>query len=125
VTAEPAIRGSRILAALDEILHDGQSSWQIVELAGRGISAQARCTIAVVESKNRDLGSLPDDWVADKLAAADNLVEAVELEDELVDLWRRRCAGEAEAAEFEAGLRDIVQRSEVWPAHLMRKSGER
>ncbi|MBS2547723.1 hypothetical protein KGQ19_12680 [Catenulispora sp. NL8] len=121
MTDKPTIHSSRILALLDEILHDNDTTFQTIELVGRGISAEMRCTIAVINNKNRDPGSpapLADDWVAAKLAAADKLMELGDLDDELDDLWHRRRTTELTVDEFEERLGGIVQRLEAWPAHL-------
>jgi hypothetical protein len=115
MTAKPELRNTPSLTVFDEILHDKNNPWQAVELAGRGISAWARCTIASAEDKTRDSSGLSD---ADRRAAIDKLYELGDLEDELVDLWQRRRTDEVTAAEFEAELRDIVQRLEAWPEHL-------
>lgn len=115
VTAKSELHNSRMLAILDEILHDSSSPWGTVELAGRGISARVRCTIALAEDKTTDSSGLSH---AERMAAVDKLIALGDLEDELEDLWQRRCADELTAADFQTTLEGMIQWLEAWPAHL-------
>lgn len=118
MTAKPEIRGSQMLGTFDQILHYDNTSLRAIELVGRGISAKARCTFVSAEDKTRDSSGLSH---AERMAAVDKLIELGDLEDELEDLWQQRRANQLTAADFDAGLQDIVQRLEAWPAHLVKR----
>ncbi|WP_326558041.1 hypothetical protein [Micromonospora sp. NBC_01796] len=83
-----------------------------VEIAGRGIAAEARCTLAVLADKTPS-GS--DAALQAGLAYADRLMELGTIEDGLVELWRSRRAEDLDDGAFEKALRHLVVRLEAWP----------
>ncbi|MEU6076641.1 hypothetical protein [Micromonospora sp. NPDC047074] len=117
--AKPAtVRNSRILGVFDEILHAPQCGLRAVEIAGRGIAGEARCTLAALADKDRRYTGTAAEVTRRAIAYSDRLVELGEIEDDLVDAWHRRSAGESDDAAFERALLDIVVRLEAWPRRL-------
>jgi hypothetical protein len=117
------LRNSRILGVLDQIIHDQDTTLRAVEIAGRGIAAEARCTLAVSAGKNDAMSALQAGEAPasapDPLAAFDKLMELSQIEDDLIDLWQRRSADDLADGDFEAELRSIVSALEAWPeVHL-------
>jgi hypothetical protein len=100
-----AIRNSEALDVLIRVAADSRVSWRAVELAGRGISADAAGTIWVMDSGKK---SLSGD------AFADLLMAQVELVDELADTWRLFDEQDISLKEFEERLESIVVRFEEW-----------
>ncbi|MEU2704635.1 hypothetical protein [Micromonospora aurantiaca (nom. illeg.)] len=48
---EPLVRNSRLLGLFVEIVQGPEGTLRAVETAGRGITAEARCTLTVVADK--------------------------------------------------------------------------
>jgi hypothetical protein len=110
------VRNSRMLGLLDQVLHGPLGTLRAVELAGRGISAEARCTQAVLEDK-MTVSSDPSPSVRQRaLAAADLLTDLGAVEDDLAEAWRRRCTDDLDDLTFEAALDSAIRRLEEWPA---------
>lgn len=109
------VRNSRILGVFVEIVHGPQGSLRAVELAGRGIAAEAGCTLAALAEKTRPTPSTAYEAIEAGLEYADRLMELGVVEDGLVELWKRRCLGDLEDAAFEVLLHEIVARLEAWP----------
>lgn len=99
------IRNSEALTILMAIAADPRVSWNVVEIAGRGISADARSTSWVVSNGKKSL---------DGLVFADLLMEKGELVEDLVDAWRLFDCGETGRDEFETRLRSLVEALESW-----------
>ncbi|MGV9316456.1 hypothetical protein ACWDR0_30365 [Streptomyces sp. NPDC003691] len=78
----------------------------VVELAGRGITADAAATRWVLEAGKPSL---------DGSALADKLIGLGEWEDQLAGLWQAHRSGEVDAAAFETRLAEIVSALEKWP----------
>ena len=109
------IHNSRILGLFDAILHADQFRLQAVEIAGRGIAAEARCTMAVLLDKGQDFDDSSESAMVRALEYSDRLLELGELEDGLDQLVRRRLANELGDADFERALDELVTRLEAWP----------
>jgi hypothetical protein len=109
------LRNSRILGVLCEIVHGPIGRIYAVEIAGKGIAAEARCTISAMDDKLHSGHGGVTESVGEGIEYADRLIELGAIEDDLVDLWRRRCGKEVADEEFEAELRAIVVRLEDWP----------
>ncbi|WP_329249335.1 hypothetical protein OG417_02955 [Actinoallomurus sp. NBC_01490] len=82
--------------------------FRVVELAGRGITADAAATRWMLEVGKPSL---------DGLTLADKVIEFGEWEERLVDLWRGFRSGDVEAAVFETCLAEIVTAMEDWPSN--------
>ena len=110
------LRNSRMLGILDEMLHSSVGSSRTVELLGRGITAEARCTLAVLEGK-MTVSTEPMAVLLHRASeSADLLIALGALEDELSDVWRRRRANEVDDPAFEDLLEIAVGHLEAWPA---------
>jgi hypothetical protein len=94
------IRNSEALTTLLAIAADPRVSWNVVEVAGRGFSADARSTSWAVSTGKKSL---------DSLVLADLLMEKGELVEDLVDAWRLFDRGETGKDEFETRLRSLVE----------------
>lgn len=118
MTDKPLLRNSEILTVLDEILHAPQTPLRVVELVGRGIAAEARVTLTVVEDKVRGLDNLVAGLVPEvpvnAVDAYEDMMALSAIADDLTELWRDRRAGDAVEAAFEAQLGRIVERLETW-----------
>lgn len=99
------IRNSEALTILLAIAADPRVSWNVVEIAGRGISADARSTSWVVSIGKKSLGSL---------VLGDLLMEKGKLVEDLIDAWRLFDCGETGKGEFETRLRSLVEALESW-----------
>jgi hypothetical protein len=110
------IRNSRILGMFDQVLHGQLASLRTVELVGRGIAAEARCTQAVLEDKGRANSDPLEVAVQRGLEAADLLTGLGVIEDDLADAWRRRRANDLNDPAFEGELHRLVDSLEAWPA---------
>jgi hypothetical protein len=108
------VRNSRILGVFTEIVHGPQGTLRAVEIAGEGIAAETRCTLAILAGKTYISPDPPDAALRGALAAADRLMELGAIEDDLVELWRRRRADDLDDPAFEAALRHLVVRLEAW-----------
>ncbi|THA71841.1 hypothetical protein E6P78_04465 [Streptomyces sp. A0958] len=99
--AEKAVRKSVFLA----VAADPGVPFRIVELAGRGITADAAASRWVLESGKPSL---------DGIALADKLIDLGEREDQLVALWQEYGADEVGVMTFESRLTEIVTAMEMW-----------
>ncbi|MER5604582.1 hypothetical protein AB0F93_08180 [Micromonospora tulbaghiae] len=109
------VHNSRILGLFDSILHADQFRLQAVEIAGRGISAEVRCTMAALLDKGQNFDGSPESAMSRALEYSDQLLEIGDLEDDLDQLMRRRLANELGDVDFEQALDEIVARLEAWP----------
>ncbi|MCO1617050.1 hypothetical protein M8C11_20245 [Micromonospora sp. CPM1] len=112
---QPLVRNSRLLGLFVEIVRGPEGTLRAVETAGRGITAEARCTLAVAADKMTTNSGSPAEARQRNLACADRLVELGAIEDDLSELWSRRREGDLDEAAFEASLLRIVMRLEAWP----------
>jgi hypothetical protein len=102
-----AARNSEALDVLLRIAGDSRVTWRAVEIAGRGISADAAATLWMLADGK---ASTPG------LELADMLMRQGELVDELVELWELFGREGTTSADFEARLEKIVEALERWPA---------
>jgi hypothetical protein len=115
VTDGPLVRNSRLLGLFVEIVQGPIGTLRAVETAGRGITAEARCTLTVIADKMTTSSGSPGEARQRSLACADRLIELGAIEDDLSELWSRHRGGELDEAPFEASLLRIVMRLEAWP----------
>ncbi|MET3428794.1 hypothetical protein BJ973_008006 [Actinoplanes tereljensis] len=106
----------------DEILHSPDCRAQAVEIVGRGIAAQARCTISVLVEKEQawppgqiETVILPEAAIRQAVAYGERLMELGAIEDDLEEVWCSRQSGGSDNATFERALNDIVARLDAWP----------
>ncbi|MGI5171130.1 hypothetical protein ACQEU3_42935 [Spirillospora sp. CA-253888] len=99
------IGNSQALTVLLAIAADSRVTWKGVELAGRGIAANARSTSWVVSVGKKTL---------DGLVLGDLIIEKAELIEALDDAWRLFDSGEIDAGEFEARLEALIDGLESW-----------
>ncbi|BFU41826.1 hypothetical protein KRMM14A1004_00630 [Krasilnikovia sp. MM14-A1004] len=104
-----------MLAIFAEILHGPQGHLRAVEIVGRGISAEVRCTLATLADKRDNLARSEEAAIQESLSYAERLIELGEIEDSLVDIWQRRRADGLDDRAFELALEGIVNRLEEWP----------
>lgn len=109
------VRNSRLLTLFIEIVQGPEGNLRAVQAAGRGITAEARCTLTVAADKMATISGSPAEARQRSLACADRLIELGAIEDDLSELWSRRRGGELDDAAFEANLLRIVMRLEAWP----------
>jgi hypothetical protein len=109
------VRNSRMLGVLCEIVVGPLGRIYAVEIAGRGIAAEARCTISAMDDKLSSESGEGVEAFRGGIEYADRLIELGAIEDNLVELWRRRCGDEIGDGEFEVALQRIVVRIEDWP----------
>ncbi|GII31474.1 Imm32 family immunity protein [Planotetraspora mira] len=102
-----AVRNSVSLGVFLAVAAHPRVRFTAVELAGRGITADAAGNRWAREVAKPSL---------DGLSLADKLIERGELEDRLVDLWRTIENVEADPATFETQLAEIVTALEKWPS---------
>ncbi|MFI8827779.1 hypothetical protein [Streptomyces sp. NPDC053431] len=100
-------RNSEALDALLKIAGDSRVTWRAVEIAGRGISADAAATLWMLADGK---ASTPG------LELADMLIRQSELVDDLLGLWESFERDATNSADFEARLDEIVTALERWPA---------
>ncbi|WP_371573043.1 hypothetical protein [Streptomyces sp. NBC_01314] len=100
-----AVRNSVSLGVFLAVAASSRVPLTIVELAGRGITADAAGTRWVLEVGKPHL---------DGFTLADKLISLGELEDQLVELWQAYTRGGVDTAAFEAGLAEIVEAKEGW-----------
>ncbi|WP_327341653.1 hypothetical protein [Streptomyces europaeiscabiei] len=105
-----AVRNSVSLGVFLAVAASSRVSLTVVELAGRGITADAAGTRWVLEVGKPHL---------DGFTLADKLISRGELEDQLVELWQAYGHGGIDAAAFEAGLAEIVEAIEEWSSGPM------
>lgn len=103
--AEKAVRKSVSLAVFLAVAADPGVPFRAVELAGRGITADAAASRWVLEAGKPSL---------DGFALADKLIDLGEREDQLVALWHEYGADEVGAMAFESRLTEIVTAMEMW-----------
>ncbi|MEU1439359.1 hypothetical protein ABZ438_35600 [Streptomyces sp. NPDC005786] len=103
--AEKAVRNSVSLGVFLAVAAHPKVPFSVVELAGRGITADAAANRWVLEVGKLSL---------DGLALADKIINFGEREDELAELWQEYGTGEVDAAAFETGLAEIVAAMEQW-----------
>ena len=106
-----AVRNSEALEVLLQVAADSRVSWRAVELAGRGIAADAAGVIWVMSVGKRSLGG-------EELA--DLLIEQGDLVDVLADSWRSFDGGEITGADFEMRLEGFVLGFEGWISRAVR-----
>ncbi|WP_326690700.1 MULTISPECIES: hypothetical protein [unclassified Streptomyces] len=101
-----AVRNSVSLGVFIAIAADARVSFTVVELAGRGITADATASRWALEAGKPSL---------DGFTLADRLIEFGEWEERLAGLWQAYGRGEVETTDFEAQLAQIVTAMERWP----------
>lgn len=102
-------RNSEMLDVLLQVAADPTVSWRAVELAGRGISADAAGTLWTLSEKKRTTS-------AEELA--DLLMEQADIVDALTAAWRSFGDGELSKEQFESRLEDAVHGLEEWLARV-------
>lgn len=106
-----AARNSEALEVLLQVAADPKVSWRAVELAGRGISADAGGTLWMMsEGKRATSGE----------ALADLLMEQADMVEALTDAWRSFDDGNLSREEFEGRLESAVHGLEEWLARVSR-----
>jgi hypothetical protein len=105
---------SQMLGLLDAVLHDERSTMRMVEAAGRGIAAEARCHLAMPVDDKRPNDEPVDVVTARAVALADRVGELCVLEDELAAAWDERRDGRLGDESFEAVLNEVVTRLDAW-----------
>ncbi|WP_181509189.1 MULTISPECIES: hypothetical protein [unclassified Streptomyces] len=100
-----AARNSEALDVFVKVAADSRVSWRAVELAGRGISADAAGVVWVI-SKGKY--SLSGEELSDLLVKQGDLV------DSLSEAWRSFDGGELSGADFEDQLAAVVRALEEW-----------
>ncbi|WP_327286783.1 hypothetical protein [Streptomyces sp. NBC_01198] len=103
--AEKAVRNSASLNVFLAVAAHPGMPFGIVELAGRGITADAAASRWVLEVGKLSL---------DGFALADKLIDFGEREHHLVGLWQESRAGEIGVVTFESRLAEIVAATETW-----------
>jgi hypothetical protein len=111
----PEIRNSQILGVLIEIIQGPIGRLQAVETAGRGIAAEARCTLSVLADKGVQSAHVTDETLASVNRYAERLFAFGVIEDDLSRLWLERRGERIDDARFELELQEIVARLEAWP----------
>ncbi|MGW2649038.1 hypothetical protein ACWC2T_29975 [Streptomyces sp. NPDC001393] len=105
--AEKPVRNSVSLGVFLAVAAHPGVAFSVVELAGRGITADAAANRWVLEVGKPSL---------DGYTLSDKMIELGELEDQLVELWQECGTGEVDAAAFETRLAEIVEAMEKWPS---------
>ncbi|MFI1169959.1 hypothetical protein [Streptomyces melanogenes] len=100
-----AVRNSVFLGVFLAVAAHPKVPFTIVELAGRGITADAAANRWGLEVGKPSL---------DGFTLAEKLIDLGEREDQLVDLWQAYESGEVDAAAFETRLAVIVAAMEKW-----------
>ncbi|WP_157862312.1 hypothetical protein [Wenjunlia vitaminophila] len=98
-------RNSEALDVFLKVAADPRVSWRTIELAGRGISADAAGVVWVI-SKGKHL--LSGEELSDLLMGQSDLV------DSLTEVWRSFDSGRLSVADFEAQLEAVVLGLEDW-----------
>ncbi|MER7667385.1 hypothetical protein ABTY61_02830 [Kitasatospora sp. NPDC096128] len=104
---EKVVRNSVSLGVFLAVAAHPRVPFSVVELAGRGITADAAANRWVLEVGKPS----PDGFTL-----ADKIIDFGEREDQLVELWQAYGAGAVDAAAFEARLMEIVAAMEKWPS---------
>ncbi|MFI9363124.1 hypothetical protein ACIG5E_19025 [Kitasatospora sp. NPDC053057] len=107
-----AARNSEALDVLLRVAADPRVSWRTVELAGRGISADA-ASAGWVMSEGKHALSGED--------MSDLLIEQGDLVDALAESWQSFETGTISGADFETALERVVLGFEDWMARATRK----
>ncbi|GGW13139.1 hypothetical protein ABZ771_23040 [Streptomyces globisporus] len=107
-----AARNSEALDVFLRVAADSRVSWRTVEIAGRGISADAASATWVI-SEGKD--SLSGEELSDLL------IEQSDLVDKLTESWRSFEIEEISGAEFEMHLERIVVGLEGWISRASQK----
>jgi hypothetical protein len=105
-----------MLGLLDQILHDPRTTLRAIEIAGRGIAAEARCHLSMPADDKRPNNEPRDVVVRRAQALADRVEELCAIEDDLAVAWHRRRAETIDEASFEKALLTAVERLEGWQA---------
>ncbi|WBO64309.1 hypothetical protein [Streptomyces camelliae] len=100
-----AVRNSEALEVFLQVAADSRVSWRAVELAGRGIAADAAGVIWVMSAGKLSLDG-------EKLT--DLLIEQGDLVDALADSWRSFDGGDISGTDFEMRLEGFVLGLEGW-----------
>jgi len=98
-------RNSEALDVFLKVAANSRVSWRAVELAGRGISADAAGVVWMISKGKR---SLSGEELSDLLMKQGDLV------DSLSEVWRSFDSGELSSADFEDQLEAVVLRLEEW-----------
>lgn len=104
---EKAVRNSVSLGVFLAVAAHPGVPFSVVELAGRGITADAAANRWVLEVGKPSL---------DGFTLSDKLIDFGGREDRLVELWQEYGAGEVDVAAFESRLAEIVTAMETWPS---------
>jgi len=75
---------------LVEIIRGPPGSLRAVEIAGHGVAAEARCSLAILADKRIPYSDPAPVAVQHSLAFADRLIDLGEIGDSLAELWQRR-----------------------------------
>ncbi|WP_285573165.1 hypothetical protein [Streptomyces sp. RTGN2] len=110
------MRNSVSLAVFLAVAADPGVPFRVVELAGRGITADAAASRWLLEVGKSSL---------DGFALADKLIDLGEREDQLVGLWQEYGAGEVGVVAFESRLAEIVTVMETWMPVQMNAAPDR
>ncbi|WBB69089.1 hypothetical protein [Micromonospora sp. WMMD812] len=121
---EVVVRRSRILGLFAEIIHGPVGTLRAVEIAGRGVVAEVRCTLAVLADKVTISSENADEAIGAALASADRLMDLGAIEDDLNELWCCRRERDLDDAAFEVSLEQVVARLEAWHQSWTRESAE-
>lgn len=107
-----ATRNSEALDVFLRVAADSRVSWRTVELAGRGISADAASVMWVISEGKRSLSG--EEF-------SDLLIDQGDLVDALAESWQLFESGEISGADFEARLERVVIGLEGWIARASQK----
>ena len=102
-----AVRNSLSLGVFLAVAAHPRVPFTVVELAGRGIAADAAANRWVLQVGKSSL---------DGFTLGDKMIDLAGWGDGLVDLWQRFGDGAIDAVAFEAGLAEIVTAIEEWPS---------
>ncbi|MEU5090225.1 hypothetical protein [Streptomyces sp. NPDC021356] len=100
-----AARNSEALDVFLKVAADPRVSWRAVELAGRGISADAASVVWVISTGKH---SLSGEELSDLLMKQSDLIDV------LSEVWRSFDSGELSSADFENQLKAVVLGLEEW-----------
>jgi hypothetical protein len=107
-----AARNSEALEVFLRVAADLRVSWRTVELAGRGISADAAGVTWVI---SRGKGTLSGEDLSDLL------IEQGDLVDELVESWSSFEGGKISPEDLEMRVESAVLKLEGWVSRALRK----
>jgi hypothetical protein len=106
-------RSSEALGIFLRVAADERLSWHAVELAGKGISADAASTLWVLSDGKSSRGG-------EELSEL--LIEQGELVDVLTEAWQSFDSGDLSVADFEVQLQVVVTGFEEWLFRVSRRS---